>query len=138
MAVWNSSITNIIFKRKCESKKGTKSQPVRYMCHAEIRHCTIQQMNRYYSSLSNYWTPLVQKKCPLIRGVSFFESWATLVLFSKNYYFCTYIWCSQGKWKTSGSLWTKKKKEEMMLSCCNLNCFKMKYQLVKSIIQTLF
>ena len=38
--------------------------------------------------------------CPLIRGVRFLESWAILVLFSKMYYFYTYIWGSQSKWKT--------------------------------------
>ena len=79
-----------------------------------------------------------KKMCPLIRGVRFFESWAILVLFSKIYYFYTYICHSQGKWKTSGSLWTKKRKKEMMLNCCNLKCFKTKYQLVKSTLQTLF
>ena len=56
----------------------------------------------------------------------------------KIYYFCTYISGSQGKWKTSDSLWTNKRKKEMMLNCRNLKCFKTKYQLVNSIIQTLF
>ena len=28
--------------------------------------------------------------------------------------------------------------QEMILNCCNLKCFKMEYELVKSIIQTLF
>ena len=31
-----------------------------------------------------------------------------------------------------------KRKKEMMLNCCNLKCFKTEYQLVKSIIKTLF
>ena len=61
-----------------------------------------------------------KKMCPLIRDVHFFKSWWMLVLFSKMYYF--YIWGNQGKWKTSGSLWTNKRKKEMMLNCSNLKC----------------
>ena len=79
-----------------------------------------------------------KKIYPLIRGVRFLERWAILVLLSKIYYFYIYIWCSQGKWKTSESLGIKKRKKEMMLNCCNWKCFKTKYQLVNSIIQTLF
>ena len=78
------------------------------------------------------------KNCPLIRRVRFLESWPILVLFSKMYYFYTYICGSQGKWKTSGSVWTKKRNKDMMLNYCNLKCFKTKCQLVKSIAQTLF
>ena len=32
---WSSLITDTIFKRKYESKKSVKSQPVRYMCHGD-------------------------------------------------------------------------------------------------------
>ena len=32
----------------------------------------------------------------------------------------------------------KERKKEMMLNCFNLKCFKMKYQLVKCIVATLF
>ena len=64
------------------------------------------------------------------------ENWAVSVLFSKIYYFYTYIWGSQGKWKASGSLWRKKRKKEMMLNYCKFP--KTKYQLVESILQTLF
>ena len=78
-----------------------------------------------------------KKNCPVIRGVRFFKSWAVLVLFSKIYYFYTYTWGGQGKRKTSGSFWTKKRKKEMMLNSWKLKCFKTKYQPVKSIIQTL-
>ena len=69
---------------------------------------------------------------PLIRGVRFFKSCAIFSLFSETYYFYTYIWGSQAKWEKSGSLWTKKRKKEIMLNYCNLKCFKTKYQLVKS------
>ena len=48
---------------------------------------------------------------------TFFESWWILVSFSKIYYFFyTYIWGSQCKWKTSGSFWTKKRKQTSQLS----------------------
>ena len=87
----------------------------------------------------NRWTPLVHKKmCPFIRGVHCFKSWWILVLFSKIYHFYTYISGSQCKWKMLVSLWTKKRKKEMMLNCSNLKCFKMEYVPVKPIIQTLF
>ena len=78
-----------------------------------------------------------KKKSPLIRGFRFLESWAILALFSK----ISFIPISEVvtvKWKTLGSLWTKKRKKEMILNCFNLKCFKTKYQLVKSITQTLF
>ena len=32
----------------------------------------------------------------------------------------------------------RKETKKTTLNCCNMNCFKMEYQLVKSIIQTLF
>ena len=117
---WRSFITDSIFKRKYESKKSMKFQPVRYMCHADT--CVPPRNKRRIDTKS--WTPLVQKKmCPLIRGVHFFKSWWILVLFSKIYYFYTYIWGSQYKWKTSVSLWAKKRKKEMMLNCCNLKLY---------------
>ena len=34
----------------------------------------------------------VKNICPLVRGVRFFKSWARLALFSRIYYFYTYIW----------------------------------------------
>ena len=52
-----------------------------------------------------------RKICQLILGVPFLESRAILVLLLKMYYFYTYISGSQGKWKTSASLWTKKRKK---------------------------
>ena len=79
-----------------------------------------------------------KKKFPLVRSVRVFKSWARLALFLKIYYFSTYIWDSKGEWKTLRLLCTKKRNKRMMLSCCNLKCFKVKYQLVKSTIQTLF
>ena len=48
-----------------------------------------------------------------------------------------YGFSRSGKWKTSGSPWTRKRKKEIMLNCCNLKCFKSKYQQIKSTIQTL-
>ena len=128
---WSASITNTILERKYESKKGIESQPVRYMCYGDT--CVHTTVLSPISAHHRY-----KKDFPLIRSVRFFESWAILVLFSRIYYFCTYIWGSQGKWKTLGSLLTKKRKKEMILNCCNLKCFKTKYQLLKSIIQTLF
>ena len=95
---------------------------------------------KIYSLQLNGCTVLspLTKNCPLIRGVHFLENWAMLDLFSKIYYFYTYIWGNQGKWNLSRSFWTKKRKKEMMLNFCNLKCFKVKYQLIKSIMQTLF
>ena len=61
-----------------------------------------------------------KKNCPLITGERFLDSWVISVLFSKIYYFYTCIWGSQGNWKTSGSIGTKKRKKEIMLNCCNL------------------
>ena len=63
------------------------------------------------------------KICQLILGVHFLESRAVLVLLLKMYYFYTYISGSQGKWKTSASLWTKKRKKVIdmfinMKQCC--------------------
>ena len=83
-------------------KKNIKSQPVRYMCHADI--CLARNKKwvdtTVLSLISGHrWG---KKNCPLILGVRFFKSWARLALFSKIYYFYTYIWGSQGKWKTSG------------------------------------
>ena len=108
------------------------------MCHTDT--CVLHNIrdDRSYSSRCNSRHHWCKKNVPLIRGVHFFESWAILVLFLKIRYFCTYIWGSQGKWKTWGSLWTKKRKKERIINCSNLKCFKTKYQLLKSIIQTLF
>ena len=130
---WSSFITDTVFKKSMKVKKVSNLNllhvPRWYMCPARNR--------RWIDT--NRWTPLVQKKistnwrCPLFRKLA-----KNLVLFSKIYYFYTYIWGSQGKWKTSGSLWTKKRKKEMMLNCFNLKCFKTKYQLVKCIAAILF
>ena len=45
-----------------------------------------------------------KKICPLLRSVRFLKRWAIIALFSKICCFYIYIWGSQGKWKTSGSL----------------------------------
>ena len=96
----------------------------------QLNDCTVLSPFRRYR-----WC---KKNCPLIRGVRFLENWAMLDLFSKIYYFYAYIWGNQGKWNLSRSFLTKKRKKEMMLNFCNLKCFKTKYQLIKSIMQTLF
>ena len=143
------SLLITFWKESMKVKKSIKSQPVRYMCHADT--CVPHEIRDEWILIGGHsWC---KKMCPLIRDIHIFKSWSILVLFSKIYYFYTYIWArnyiytfiynswiwgSQGKWKTSGSLWTKKRKKEMMLNCCNLKCFKTEYQLVKSIIKTLF
>ena len=51
---------------------------------------------------------------------TFFESWILVLnislIFENLLLFYTYIWSSQCNWKTSGSFWTKKRKQTSQLS----------------------
>ena len=72
-------------------------------------------------------TVAAKKMCPLVRGVHFCKSWWILVLFSKIYYFYTYIWGSQGKWKSLvediGVTLDKEKKERNDVKLLQLEVF---------------
>ena len=113
---WSSFITDTIFKKK-------KSNLNLLNTCATLIHVSPTNMRWLDTTILS---PISQH-----RGAHFFKSWARLVLFSKIYYFYNYIWGSQGKWH-GGHFWQIKEKKEMMLNCCNLKCFKTKYQLVKS------
>ena len=79
-------------KESMKVKRSIKSQPVRYMCHADtcVSH-EIRDEQTLQFSLQLTDTVGAKKNCPLTRGVRFFECCARLALFSKIYYFYTYI-----------------------------------------------
>ena len=62
---WSSFITNTISKRKYESKKGIKYQPVRHMCRPLFRKFFMRVCPEFRRGKQN---------CPRIRGVRLLES----------------------------------------------------------------
>ena len=92
-------------------------------CHADT--CVPHEIRDEWILIGGHsWC---EKMCPLIRGIHIFKSWWILVLFSKIYYFYTYIWGSQGKWKSLvediGVTLDKEKKERNDVKLLQLEVF---------------